>query len=71
MEGSPCCCLSVVVFVLVFFTYGQLFHQSEAVNSKFLPVVINTWGPPFTNATAEGMTSEFSYSFQSKSYSKT
>ncbi|XP_078369248.1 N(4)-(Beta-N-acetylglucosaminyl)-L-asparaginase-like isoform X1 [Oculina patagonica] len=53
MEGSPCCCLSVVVFVLVFFTYGQLFHQSEAVNSKFLPVVINTWGPPFTNATAE------------------
>lgn len=59
MEGSPCCCFSVVVFVLVFFTYGQLFHQSKAVNSKILPVVINTWGPPFTNATAEGMTSEF------------
>ena len=54
MEGRPCC--SVVIFGLFLLTHGQLFHQSEAVNSKFLPVVINTWGPPFTNATAEGMT---------------
>ena len=64
MEERPCCCLSVVIFGLVFLTYGQLFYQSEALKSKFLPVVINTWGPPFTNATAEGMTSEFLYEYQ-------
>jgi len=36
------------------FAHGQFLQPSEAANSKFLPVVINTWGPPFTNATAEG-----------------
>ena len=29
-------------------------EETEIVASKVLPVVINTWGPPFTNATAEG-----------------
>ncbi|XP_015766685.1 PREDICTED: N(4)-(Beta-N-acetylglucosaminyl)-L-asparaginase-like isoform X1 [Acropora digitifera] len=28
-------------------------EETEIVASKVLPVVINTWGPPFTNATAE------------------
>ena len=47
-------CFSVVIFGLFLFTRGQLSQQSEAVTSNFLPVVINTWGPPFTNATAQG-----------------
>ena len=45
---------SVVIFRLFLFTYGQFVQHSEAADSRFLPVVINTWGPPFTNATAEG-----------------
>ena len=49
-----CCFFSVVIFTLFLFTHGQYLQRSEAANSKFLPVVINTWGPPFTNATAEG-----------------
>lgn len=52
--GRKCCFFSVVIFTLFFLTHGQFLQRGEAANSKFLPVVINTWGPPFTNATAEG-----------------
>ena len=55
MEGRrKCRFFSVVIFTLFLFTHGQFVQHSEAADSKFLPIVINTWGPPFTNATAEG-----------------
>ena len=52
--GRKCCFFSVVTFAFFLFSHGQFLQHTEAVNSKFVPVVINTWGPPFTNATAEG-----------------
>lgn len=47
---------SVIILFCVFLlhTYGKLSLQKTDTDSKFLPVVINTWGPPFTNATSEG-----------------
>ena len=55
MEGrKKCCFFSVLIFTLFLLTHGHFFQHSEAADSRFLPVVINTWGPPFTNATAEG-----------------
>ncbi|CAH3127400.1 unnamed protein product [Porites lobata] len=47
--------VSVIILFCVFLlhTYGKLSLQKTDTGSKFLPVVINTWGPPFTNATSE------------------
>ena len=48
-------CFSFVVFAMFLcIAHGKLSEQRKTVASKFLPVVINTWGPPFTNATSEG-----------------
>lgn len=45
----------VLFWMLLRRTQGEdLSEKTKIVASKVLPVVINTWGPPFTNATAEG-----------------
>ena len=48
--------ISVIALFSVFLlhAYGKLSLQRTDTGSKFLPMVINTWGPPFTNATSEG-----------------
>ena len=51
--------LAVVRVVLLWVLFSRiagdkLSEKTKDVTAKFLPVVINTWGPPFTNATSEG-----------------
>lgn len=55
-QGINMARVSVIILFCVFLlrTYGKLSLQKTDTGSKFLPVVINTWGPPFTNATSEG-----------------
>ena len=48
------CCAVVILSVLFPNVRGELSKQTQDITSKFLPLVINTWGPPFTNATSEG-----------------
>ncbi|XP_068703564.1 N(4)-(Beta-N-acetylglucosaminyl)-L-asparaginase-like isoform X2 [Montipora capricornis] len=50
--------LAVVRVVLLWVLFSRiagdkLSEKTKDVTAKFLPVVINTWGPPFTNATSE------------------
>ena len=57
MSAVTCKPAGLAVVILCFFwrnSHGEVLLQKSDATSKFLPVVINTWGPPFTNATSEG-----------------